>query len=147
MQAKKKQKYLLKVWGSLCAGYFSPWRKIPLQFCSHISQEACGAIILSQCQSCSALGQHPAPRQPSWVAETGRVGTGYGCALQPKETWLAGTPAAANCSATALHLSPIPTMCSDTPACAPYAEDMNAWPCTMLFLSLQKKLLQKPSES
>lgn len=32
MCKQKKQKYLLKVWGSLCAGYFSPLRKIPLQF-------------------------------------------------------------------------------------------------------------------
>lgn len=43
---------------------------------------------------------------------------------------------AANCSATALHLSLIPTMCSDTPSCAPCVEDLNAWLCTMSFFSL-----------
>lgn len=55
VQTKEKQKYLLRMWGSLCAGHFSSLRKIPLQFCSHISPEAC-RIIPSHYQSCLSPG-------------------------------------------------------------------------------------------
>lgn len=139
MCKQSKQKYLLKVWGSLCAGHFSPLRKIHLQFCSHISQGACRAIIPSHCQSWLSPGTASCTQATLLgdlqLAESGRAQAGYGSALQPKEAPLAGTRVAANCSATALHLSAIPTMCSDTPSCAPYAEDMNVWPCTFLAIS------------
>lgn len=137
------------MWRSLCRGHFSPSRKIHPQFCSQFSQEAeqeaHGVIVLPAANHASALVQSPAPRQPARVtcsclgpAEQGEV-MGLHCS-QGKHHLQGPKLLHAHCSPAALHLSPIPTVCSNTPACAPYAENTNAspfaWLFPMLFLSL-----------
>lgn len=108
------------MWRSLCPGHFSPSRRIHPQFCSHISQEAeqeaHGVIVLPAASYTSALAQGPAPGQPAYVtgswlgpAEQGEVmdlhcSQGKLCLQGPKVLQ-------ACCSAAALHLSPIPTVC------------------------------------
>lgn len=150
MCKQNTQKYLLlKLWGSLCPGHFSPLRKIHLQFRAHISQEAeqeaHGVIVLPSASRASALVQDAAPRQPAWaasswlsLAQRGKV-MGLHCS-QGKRHLQGCKVLQARCSRASLHLGPTPTACSNAPTCPPYAEDMNAspfaWPCTMLFLPL-----------
>lgn len=147
---QNKQKYLLlKMCRSLCPWTLQPFEEEPPSvLLSHLTEGWTGGLrghrpshshpcLSTGAGSCTQAATSGDPQ----LAGSGRAREVMGLHCSQGKHHLQGPELLqARCSAAALHLSPIPTVCSNTPAWAPCAEDMNAspsaWPCTMPFLSL-----------